>query len=279
MKFKIPIKSYAVAGLMTLMACSPTPPHSLPDALIPQNEINPGSKGPKPTEAVGSIITSFDLGLNLSPADFQVLDPALFKTAQQRSGFQLTDIHKAIVSVQAQGSVQPVQAELKREEISQGWVFVFRNLTTGQAKVNLKLLNATGGVLYEQSQSVLVEANLVSPVNFLLDLDAPNSNCTGTQCTGSIQVTVRARTQCLGIPRFPGAGKASESLLFSLDSIQGNIQKFKIDFGDGSPVLESASFPVRHAYSQTGRYKVTVTLDGPACKSPFEIGSYVSVGP
>ena len=266
--------------ISALIACTPVQQQqTLPTQLVQQNDLNPGSKGPKPSEAVGSIITSFDLGQSLSPADFQVIDPAEFKTAQQRSGFQLADIHKATVSIQAQGASQPVLAELKREEISQGWVFVFRNLTVGQAKVSLKLVNASNTVLYEQSQSVLVEANLVSPVNFLLDLDAPTANCTGTQCVGSIQVTVRARTHCLGIPRFPGVGKPLESLLFSLDSIQGNIQSFKIDFGDGSPLLESASFPVRYAYPKAGRYKVTVTLNGPACKSPFEIGTYVSVGP
>ena len=124
---------------------------------------------------------------------------------------------------------------------------------------------------------MVVEANLVTPVSFLLDLDAPQNGCSGSNCTGSIQVTVRARTQCLGIPRFPGTGKPQESLLFGLDSIQGTIQRFQVNFGDGTPVQNISSFPVRHAYAQAGRYKVTVTLDGAACKNPFEIGAYIMI--
>jgi hypothetical protein len=260
------------------LACVPMSSSLPPRAFSQvQNEINPGSKGSKPTEATGSIIASFDLGQALKPADFQVIESAGFKTAQAAVGFKLAEIQKAIITIQAPGASTPVSAELNQTEIAQGWVFVFRNLPVGNAKVSIKLLGNSDKPLFEQSQDVLVEANLITPVNFVLDLDAPQ-NCSGTACTGSIQVTVRARTQCLGLPRFPSSGKPGESLLFGLESLQGSIEKFLINFGDGSPVLETASFPVRHAYAAPGRYKVSVTLDGPACKSPFEIGAYVSVG-
>lgn len=265
---------FIIAGV----ACAPLSGSQVPPQLAQlQNGINPGSKGAKPTEATGTIITSFDLGQTLTPTDFQVEDSAAFKTAQQRSGVRVEDISKAIVSITPQGAEKPLQAELQREEIAKGWVFVFRNLGVGNAQVTLKMVGAQGQVLFEQSQSVQVEANLVTPVSFLLDLDSPQGGCSGPGCTGSIQVTVKARTQCLGLPRFPGTGKVDESLLFSLDSIQGNIQRFLVNFGDGSPVQTVSSFPIRHVYNASGRYKVSVTLEGDACRSPFEIGTYVSI--
>lgn len=282
MKFQIKnpqISKMLRFGLFSLsLSCSPLSTSQHPSQLAQlQNEINPGSKGSKPTELTGSIITSFDLGQTLTPADFQVIDSADFKTAQQRSGFRLEDIYKAVVSITPQGTDKPVQAELKREEIAKGWVFVFRNLQVGQAKVQLKILGAQDQVLFEQSQSVQVEANLVTPVSFLLDLDSPQGGCSGPTCTGSIQVRVQARTHCLGIPRFPGTGKVQESLLFGLDSIQGSVQRFLVNFGDGSPIQTVSSLPVRHAYASPGRYKVSVTLEGEACKSPFEIGASLSI--
>jgi len=277
----VPVKIQQVLPLICLSLCLACAPLSSPQTPGPfsqiQNEINPGSKGSKPTEVTGSIIASFDLGQALKPSDFQVIESSIFKTAQASAGFKLAEIQKAIITIQAQGASTPVSAELNQTEIAQGWVFVFRNLPVGNAKVGIKLLGSKNETLFEQNQDVLVEANSITPVNFVLDLDAPQ-NCSGTACTGSIQVTVRARTQCLGLPRFPSTGKPEESLLFGLESFQGSIDKFMINFGDGTPVLETASFPVRHAYAAPGRYKVSVTLDGPACKSPFEIGAYVSVG-
>ncbi len=262
---------------LVLLACQPN------TELNPQltrlgSALTPTSKGPKPTEATGSIIASFDLGQNLNPADFQLIQPSDFKAQQQTSGgLQPENIQKAVLSILAQSSAEPVQAELTREEITQGWVFVFRNLPVGNAQITLKLLDSKNSVLLSQEQNVQIEANLVTPVNFLLDLESPSSSCQGSTCTGSLQVSVRARTQCLGLPRFPATGKMQEPLLFSLDSLQGSIEKFTVNFGDGSPVQQTASFPVRHSYATPGRYKVSVTLDGPGCKSPFEIGAYVSV--
>jgi hypothetical protein len=247
------------------------------DAVLNVNaELSPSSKGPKPTEAVGTIATRFELGLGLSPADFQPITSDLFETLQQRSGIGLADIARARVTVRPpQG--EPVNSELSRADISGGWVFIFRNLPVGQNEVSLDILNTDGQALFSQTQRVLVEANLITPVQFVLDLDNPSSTCPDENCTGSIQVSVQARTQCFGVPRLPTLGKAGESLLFALDSLQGNVSEFAIDFGDGSPVQTLSSLPVRHTYASAGRYPVRLILDGPACKSPFEITGYLTV--
>lgn len=239
-------------------------------------ELNPSSKGPKPTEAVGTIATRFELGLGLSPADFQPINSDLFETLQQSGGVGLAEIAKARVTVRPPEG-DPVSAELTRADISGGWAFLFRNIPVGQNEVSLDILNADGQALFSQTQRVLVEANFITPVQFVLDLDNPSSTCPDGNCTGSIQVSVQARTQCFGIPRLPTLGKAGESLLFALDSLQGNVSEFSIDFGDGSPVQTLNSLPVRHTYASAGRYSVSLILDGPACKSPFEVKGYLTI--
>ena len=59
--------------VLMLLSCQPAsaPPTSL--SRLDQT-LTPTSKGPKPTEATGSVIASFDLGQNLNPADFQPIE-------------------------------------------------------------------------------------------------------------------------------------------------------------------------------------------------------------
>ena len=249
-----------------------------PSAGLPNvgSALSPTSKGSKPTEAVGTIVTRFELGLGLSPADFQPIGSDLFETLQQRSGLGLADIASARVTITPPKG-ETVSSTLSRADISGGWVFIFRNLPVGQSEVSLDILNAEGEALFSQTQRVGVEANLITPVQFILDLDDPASTCSNGECTGSIQVSVQARTQCFGVPRLPTLGKAGESLLFALDSLQGNVSEFSIDFGDGTPTQTLKSLPVRHTYAAAGRYPVRLILDGPACKSPFEITGYLTV--
>lgn len=271
--------SLMISGaLMTLTACQPgAAPAPVPGSdLSTEAALNPGSKGPKPSEAVGTIATRFELGLGLNAADFQNVDADLFSTLQARSGFGLADIQRARVLVTPPEG-EPVSSELSRQDIANGWVFLFRNLPVGQNQVSLDILGAEAEPLFSQTQSVLVEANLITPVNFVLDLDNPDSNCPEGECRGSIQVSVQARTQCFAVPRLPSQAKAGESVTFALDSLQGNVSSFSLDFGDGSPVQKLSSLPVRHTYARAGRYPIRLVLDGPACKSPFEVSGHVTV--
>jgi len=279
---KLRFASHLVFGMIITLQClAACQPVAVP-APVPGSEsnttasLNPGSKGPKPSEAVGTIATRFELGLGLNAADFQNVDADLFGTLQARSGFGLADIQQARVVVTPPAG-EPVSAELSRQDIANGWVFLFRNLPVGQSRVSLDILGAEAQPLFSQTQSVLVEANLITPVNFVLDLDDPGSNCPEGDCRGSIQVSVQARTQCFGIPRLPTLAKAGESVTFGLDSLQGNVSSFSLDFGDGSPVQKLSSLPVRHTYARAGRYPVRLVLDGPACKSPFEVTGYLTV--
>lgn len=54
--------SLSLCLLLSLNACQTVQNNALPQPTEVQQDINPGSKGPKPTEFTGSIITSFDLG-------------------------------------------------------------------------------------------------------------------------------------------------------------------------------------------------------------------------